>query len=81
MAYEVVGFRPYDMKDKDTGAVLKGVTVFVLADDPKVTGKMADKFSLSEQKLSINGWYPNIGEVIEPVYNKYGKVDRVELVS
>ena len=81
MAYEVVGFRPYDMKAKDTGATLKGVTVFVLADDPNVTGRMADKFSLSEEKLSANGWYPNVGEIIEPVYNKYGKVERVELVS
>lgn len=80
MVYEVVGFRPYDMKAKDTGATLKGVTVFVLADDPNVTGKMADKFSLSDEKLSASGWYPKVGDEIEPVYNKYGKVDRVDVV-
>ena len=81
MAYEVVGFRPYDMKAKDTGATLKGVTVFVLADDPNVTGRMADKFSLSEKKLSANGWYPNLGEMIDLYYNKYGKVDYVDLAQ
>ena len=81
MPMKVVGFRPYDMKAKDTGATLKGVSVFVLADDPNVTGQLADKFSLSNEKLSASGWYPNVGDIINPVYNKYGKVETVEVVS
>lgn len=81
MPMEVVGFRPYNMQAKDTGATLKGVSVFVLADDPNVTGQLVDKFSLSDEKLSAIGWYPNVGEIINPVYNKYGKVENVEIVS
>ena len=82
MPMEVVGFRPYDMVAKDTGANLKGVSVFVLTDDAKnVTGRMADKFSLSEEKLNDCGWYPQVGDVIKPYYNKYGKVDSVEIAQ
>ena len=81
MAMKVVGFRPYDMTAKDTGAVLKGVSVFVLADDEKVTGMLADKFSLSDEKLEACGWYPQVGDVIKPYYNKYGKVDSVEIAQ
>ena len=65
------------MKAKDTGAVLKGVSVFVLADDTKVTGRLADKFSLSDEKLNDCGWYPQVGDIVEVSYNRYGKVDTV----
>ena len=71
----VQGYRTYEMTAKDTGKELKGITVFCSFEDKNITGQGVEKFSLSDEKRA--GWVPTIGEEIEPIYNKYGKVDGI----
>ena len=78
---EVVGFRSYSMTAKETGELLEGVTVFCTAKDEKVTGMAMEKFSLSHEKLRKCNWTPMVGDQIELVYNKYGKVESISQIA
>lgn len=78
--YEVVGFRSYSFNDKETGNKIDGVTVFCMAEEENVTGKVTEKFSMSQKKLSDINWIPMVGDMVTPYYNKYGKVDSVKVL-
>ena len=73
--YTVQGYRPYNFTSKDTGELIKGMTVFCSFEDEKITGVGVDKFSISDAKL--NGASLELGQKIEPLYNKYGKVEEI----
>lgn len=54
--------------------------MFCMTDgDENVTGKVTEKFSLSQKKLNDVGWTPMVGDTVTPYYNKYGKVDTVKV--
>lgn len=79
--FQVVGFRGYSFDDKKTGNKVEGVTVFCMTDGGEgVTGNITEKFSLSQKKLSDINWTPMVGDTVTPVYNKYGKVDTVQVL-
>lgn len=75
---KVVGTREVDFKDKD-GNAIKGVNVYVEYSYDKVTGVVAEKIFLSAAKLG--SYSPKVGDDISVVYNKYGKVDHVDVAD
>lgn len=76
--YTVQGFRPYSFTAKETGELVEGMSVFcsyVDETDKHLIGVAVDKFSISNKKLGDFKLKP--GMVIEPLYNKYGKVESI----
>lgn len=70
----IIGFKNVDFKTKE-GDQIKGVSLFCLTEEEGVEGTACERVFVTDQKA--NGWKPTVGEEIEVVYNKYGKVDRV----
>lgn len=76
--YTVQGFRPYSFTSKETGEVIEGTTVFcsyVDERDKHLIGVAVDKFSISNKKLG--DFKLKTGMLIEPLYNRYGKVEAI----
>lgn len=76
--FVVQGFRPYSFTTKETGELLEGTTVFCSFEDEKITGSGVEKFSISNKKLG--DFKLKVGQHIEAMYNKYGKVDGLRLL-
>ena len=75
--YEVVGYRPYAFDSKDGGRV-EGVSLFCIVDGSTgVTGRQVEKLNLSDKRLDELGYYPKVGDLIVPYFNKYGKVEAI----
>lgn len=75
--YTIQGLRSYNFK-ADDGKQLTGTTVFCSFNDVHIEGTGTDHFSISSIKLGDIKL--KIGMVIEPLYNKYGKVDAIRVV-
>lgn len=77
---KVIGFRKTEFDAPANGNMpaqhIKGYKVFCTFDDKGVDGSACVDFFISDYKAQ--GWIPTLGEEIELVYNKYGKIDRVE---
>ena len=73
-AFKIMGLRPYDFEDKN-GKHIQGVSVHCAYESDKIVGVGVERFSISNDKLGkIN---LELGMLIEPLYNKYGKVDAI----
>ncbi|PKM73905.1 MAG: hypothetical protein CVU91_02330 [Firmicutes bacterium HGW-Firmicutes-16] len=78
---KVIGMKKLDFQTPENQTI-KGYKVFCTysnADDKNLVGTACEDFFISENKAS--GWLPKVGEEIEIVYNKYGKVDHVNVVK
>lgn len=76
---KIQGLKPYSMTAKDTGELLEGVTLHCTFEDKHIFGNGVEKFSISKQKLDGIDLEP--GMEVEPLYNKYGKVSSIRVVS
>lgn len=76
MIYEVIGYRNSAFKSAD-GNTISGVTMYLTCGDSYVTGVVAERVFVSANKLG--NYVPNLGDVIDVEYNKYGKVNGVKL--
>lgn len=72
----IVGLKPYGFTTND-GKEMKGVSIFVTYEDEnkKTIGIIADKISITEENLGNT--VLSVGMEIEPMYNKYGKVQSI----
>lgn len=82
---KITGIRKSDFPTK-TGEMIKGYNVYVVDNiDPRHgQGQSAEHFYLSERKLSmINGIDPFalLGHEVKIYYNRYGKVDTIEVLD
>lgn len=75
---KIVGIRRVDMKTKD-GQDVRGYKFFVEYEDPNISGVGTDSFFLSDAKLT--GSVPSIGDIVYLYYNRYGRVERVDIVG
>lgn len=79
----VIGVKRCDFKAQD-GNQISGYQVFATdtIDSKYGTGYECEKLFLSDQKLK-NGVYPlpDFDDVISVSYNKYGKVDRIDILT
>ena len=73
---KIVGVRKVEYTAKD-GAQVKGYTVHATYTEKGTDGLCCDNFFVSEKKA--DGWVPEVGETVELMYNKYGKIDSVKV--
>ena len=71
MIISVVGSRPVNFKDNQTGNQITGTSYFYLCEDRYVTGLKADKVFVSSNLQSPF----QVGKEYEVQYNQYGKFD------
>ena len=76
---KVIGFVESSFTAKDTGAVIEGMNIFVTFENKRTTGSACDRLYVSRQRLEECGYYPSIGDDIEPLYNRYGKISGIRL--
>ena len=74
----VVGMRKRTFKFKDGNSV-SGMDLHLVVDDSEVTGQAVERVFISDQKLG--SYVPSIGDCIDIRYNRFGKVQSVELVT
>lgn len=74
----VLGTKEVSFTAKD-GSEIEGMTIYFSYGDPKVNGVAADKMFLRNEKLRGLEWSPKVGDEFQPLYNRYGKVDTVEV--
>lgn len=75
--WTIIGFRKVDFKDDHTGKSITGYSLFVSRPGgSSMVGDEAQKIFISDQKIS---YVPQLGDEIQLVYNKYGKVSDVIL--
>ena len=75
-AMKIMGLRSYDFKDNEKQ--IQGVSVHCAYEDEKIAGLGVDRFSISNEKLGKTKL--ELGMLIEPLYNKYGKVDGIRVL-
>ena len=71
MKISVVGSRPVNFKDQQTGNQVTGTSYFYLCEDRYVTGLKADKVFVSSNNVSPF----EVGKEYDVAYNSYGKFD------
>ena len=74
----IVGLRKMKFTDKDN-RVVDGTQVFLTYQNENIDGEGTDKVFLSADRLRQLERDPEIGDRIFISYNRYGKVDEVEL--
>lgn len=82
---KIIGIRKSDFPTK-TGEMIKGYNVYVsdAIDQRHGQGQSAEHFYLSERKLSMMNSidpFSLLGHEVKLYYNRYGKVDTVEVLD
>lgn len=75
---KVIGLEEVSFTSTD-GKKIRGVRTFVVQPLQHGIGERGDKFFLSEAKLSKLGFALTVGQVITPLYNRWGKVETLVL--
>ena len=77
--WKVVGFRKVDFKDQN-GQQIKGYTLFLARDpeDDKVTGLEVQKVFISSDRVPYT---PAEGDFIGITYNRYGKIQDIQVME
>lgn len=76
---KVIGFSQRSFTAKDTGALIYGLNIYVTFENSRTTGLACDRFFVSSNRLEECGYYPTLGDDIELVYNRYGKIAGIRL--
>lgn len=76
---ELIGVRLVDFKAED-GNKITGARLFCLCDmiEKNGSGRACESFFVSQKNLPK---IPQLGSNIEPIYNKYGKVQGINILS
>ena len=78
---KVIGFSERSFTAKDTGALIEGMYIYVTFARNHTTGCACDRLYVSRQRLEESGYYPSLGDEIEPLYNRYGKITGICLLE
>lgn len=78
---KVVGFRPVDFTDKNTGKHVSGISLFVIHAEVGVTGEAAEKLFLSNDKLEILGYTPVVGSTISITWGRHNKIIAIKTIK
>lgn len=74
---KVIGIQSSSFDTKD-GKHISGKFLFLSEERSNVIGVATERIFLTDDKLS--GYSPALGDDIKPYYNRFGKVDFVELL-
>lgn len=75
----IVGIRSMKFTDNQNRAV-EGSSIFITYQDKNITGVGTDKVFLNSDRIKSLQRDPEVGDTIFISYNRYGKVDEVELL-
>lgn len=78
---KIIGFSESSFTDKDTGALIEGMNIFVTFENKSTTGLACDRFFVSQKRLVDCGYFPSLDDDIELVYNRYGKISGIRLIG
>lgn len=80
---KVIGYRASSFKAQDTGKTISGMNIYVVDEvDPKYgVGQSCERIYLSDKKMDDIGYRPTVGDEIKVYYNRYGKVDDIEVIG
>lgn len=76
---ELVGYRRSAFTATDTGERIVGYNLYLTGEEEKVEGKVTERVFLSDKKL--NGYIPQLGDKLELVYNRYGKISELRRLA
>jgi len=79
MRVKVIGISKVDFKPKDSDNSIKGTNLFISQEREGVQGVFAEKQFIREAVQIPAGL--KVGTIIDLSYNRYGKVDSINLVS
>ncbi len=65
--------------DTDDGKHISGISLFCEYTTDNIDGYGVEKIFISDKRL--NGLILGVGDVIQPIYNRYGKIAAVRLVD
>lgn len=71
---KIVGTRETSFTAAD-GKQINGTSFYYIMQDENVTGLAAGRVFISSDKLSMLACQPAVGQSVQVVYNRYGKVD------
>lgn len=76
----VIGIRKSSFKG-DNGDTVSGMNIYVSypIDQDKGSGEACDRLFMTVDKLLEGGYNPQVGDVVNVEYNKYGKPARISL--
>lgn len=77
---KVIGFCERSFTSKDTGALIEGMYIYVSFENSRTTGCACERLYFSRQRLDQSNYYPSLGDEIEPLYNRFGKITGIRLV-
>lgn len=72
--FEVVGFACSSFQSQDNNQTITGWNIYVQYEDKKVTGYKCERLYLNDGKCDYT---PALGDRINVIYNRYGKVDSI----
>ena len=84
----VIGIRKTSFEGRDretgkkTGEKIEGFNIYITQpiSNNVGTGVSADRIFLTEKRRDEISYYPEVGDEIHIMYNRYGKVDSIEKV-
>ncbi len=83
MSCKVIGYqqKDYSFTDERTGALVtgSGTTLYVVQDRKGVEGVACFSAFVSQQKLDL--YDPCVGDEVEILYNRFGKIAGVRLIQ
>ena len=74
---KVVGYKRADFKPKDSDSEIKGINLFVTYKRNDVQGDACERLFVSDNRAGT--YLPKVGDEVEIVYNRYGKVESIFL--
>ena len=77
---KVIGFSESSFTAKDTGALIDGMNIFVTFENSRTTGLACDRIFVSRNRLDQCGYFPSVGDDIELLYNRYGKISGIRFI-
>ena len=80
MNLTILGVEPRSFTNKDTGELVELITLHVGSKKDGVEGYVTDKVNLTVKKYNDFGTF-KAGQYVNVYYNKYGKVELVQLVK
>ena len=78
---KVIGYSEHSFTAKDTGALIEGMYIFVTFENSRTTGSACDRFFVSRKRLDECDYSPCLGDNIELLYNRYGKITGIRLID
>ena len=75
----VVGYRHVDFTDGNKHIV--GLSLYTVHPDTGVTGQVAEKLFLSNDKLEILGYTPVVGSTISITWGRHNKIIAIKTIK